>query len=92
MPNLEFHVSEEGSRAAGSTNTKIFASFDKAAGHAVALSVARGAPMVIDVVTWTRAAARKWGGDDAVEVFDDDPDASVHERVVVRADAQGKVA
>lgn len=84
--DLEFHVSSE-----GSFDTKIFHQFDKAAGHAVALACS-GRTAHIDVITWSKAAARKWGGDHAVEVYEDDPDASVHERIVVTAEAIGHVA
>jgi hypothetical protein len=43
-------------------------------------------------VTWTKAAARKWGGDAAVETYEIDPEASVHERITVKAEALGRVA
>jgi hypothetical protein len=85
--DLEFHVSLE----RGSATTVVFKNFDKAATHAVAQSISTGEPVVVDVVTWTKAAARKWGGDSAVEIYEDDPEASVHERIVVRAGSQGRI-
>ena len=85
--DLEFHVSDEGDTAA-----TIFHNFDKAAGFAVSRSVSTGLTVHVDVVTWTKTAARRWGGDAAVEVFEEDPEASVHERIVIKASALGKVA
>jgi hypothetical protein len=52
--DLEFHVGYENGSA-----TTIFHNFDKAASFAVAQCCRTGSPMVIDVVTWTKAAARK---------------------------------
>jgi hypothetical protein len=46
----------------------------------------------IDVVTWSRAAAKKWGGEYGLEVYDSDPEASVHDRIVIKAESQGHVA
>jgi len=85
--DLEFAVS-----IAGKLESKHFRSFDKACGHAVSLAASRGEDVVVDVLTWSRSAAAAWGGDEAAEVYDEDPEASVHERIVVRADAKGRVA
>jgi hypothetical protein len=83
--DLEFHVAPE-----GSFDTKIFHNFDKAAGHALALACS-GRTALIDVVTFTKAAARRWGGDAAVDVYEEDPEASVHDRIVVKAESLGRV-
>ena len=50
-----------------------------------------GEKINLDVVTWSRAAARAWGGDDAVEQYDEDPEASIFERIVVQADSWGRI-
>jgi len=85
--DLEFHVqSSEGSA------TKIFSNFDKASGYAVARCCSTGVPVYIDVVTFTRAAANRWGGEYGLEVYDSDPEASVHDRIVIKAESQGHVA
>ena len=55
---LEFHVTDE--RGQGTT---IFTNFDKAAGFALSRACSTGNEMQIDVVTWSRAAARAWSGD-----------------------------
>lgn len=85
--DLEFHVSAE-----NSVTTEIYTNFGKACLAAVSKSVQSGLVVRIDVITWTRAAARKWGGDEAIRVYEDDPEASVHERIVVKAEATGHVA
>ena len=88
--DLEFHIDDKRNGA-----TRIFAgrgSFDEACGFAVSRAAATGAAVEIDVVTWTRAAARRWGGDAALEVYDADPEASVHERLVIKAESLGRIA
>ena len=85
--DLEFHVSYERGQA-----TTIFTSFDKAAGFALSRACGSGVEMQIDVVTWSKAAARAWGGDNAVEVYESDPEASVHERILIKAQVLGRIA
>jgi hypothetical protein len=83
---LEFHVSDE-----RGTATTIFSNFDKAAGFAITRSGSSGVTMQIDVITWSRAAAKKWGGESSVEIYEEDPDTSVHERILVKAESLGHV-
>ena len=85
--DLEFHVGDERGEV-----TEHFTDFNKAAGFAVSRCCSGGGQVVIDVITWTRAAARKWGGESGEETYDADPDASVHERIVIKAEALGRVA
>jgi len=85
--DLEFHVGDE-----DGTATTIFHDFNKAAGFAVSRSASTGLTVHVDVVAWTKAAARRWGGDASVEVYEADPEASVHERIVIKASALGRVA
>jgi hypothetical protein len=66
--------------------------FDEAAGQAVAVAVARGEGVTLDVQVSSRSGARWFGGDDAVEVYDEDPEASVHEHIIVKAKALGRIA
>lgn len=76
----------------GAGDEVIFKTFDAAAGFAVTLA-ASGRPKVsIDVLVYNVSGARWWGGDYAVAEYRSDPDASVHERIVIRADSQGRVA
>lgn len=87
MKDLEFHVSRE-----GSTETlKVLKSFADASQFAVSAAVDSGTAMVIDVVTWSQPAARAWGGEAAVEIYQEDPDSSVHERIVIKAESHGPI-
>ena len=47
---------------------------------------------VLDVIVWSEAGARAYGGDAAAAVYAEDPDASVHDRIVISAISQGRVA
>lgn len=83
--DLEFHIDcPDGS-------TRVHKTSEDAAAHAIALAIS-GREVTIDVVTWSEGAARAYGGDDAVEVYREDPEASVHDRIVVRAESLGRVA
>lgn len=79
--DLEFQVKD-----------RTFRSFEEAAAHAVVVSATSGEPAHIDVITWSRGAAKAWAGDYGMEVYEEDPEASVHDRIVVRAQAQGRIA
>jgi hypothetical protein len=86
--DLEFEVES----ARGGETRHGFKTFAEALGFAAAQSVSRGEAMHIDVLTWSRGAARAWGGDYGAEVYDEDPEASVHERIVVKVDSLGRIA
>lgn len=83
--DLEYHVDTR-------AGTRTFGKFDEAAGIAVALAVSDGRPHDIDVVVWSAKGAKKYGGNDAVERYREDPEASVFERITVRADSRGRIA
>jgi hypothetical protein len=74
-----------------SGNERIFKTFDEAAGFATSLSASTGAPWNVDVLVWDEGGADWYGGDDAVEMYLEDPEASVFERIVIRADSAGRV-
>lgn len=65
--------------------------FTEAAGQAVSSAVIRGKDVFLDVVVHSRAGARWWRGEDGVDDYDEDPEASVFERIRIRADDQGRV-
>lgn len=67
-----------------------FSKFPDAAEHAFVLAVA-GHKVTLDVIVSSRAAARVWGGDDAVEQYDEDPEASIFERYELTVNCQGRV-
>lgn len=67
-----------------------FKTFDEAAAHAVIIALTRG-KADIDVLIWSKAGANFYGGDEAVEQYNEDPEASVFERFEVRVNAVGRV-
>jgi hypothetical protein len=79
-PDVEFAVGD-----------KHYERFNEAAGIAVARAVSKGKDEVIDVLVHSKAGARWYGGDEAVEMYDEDPEASVFERIWVRAGSEGRV-
>jgi len=81
--DVEYHVG-------GFGPTKVFKTFDEAAGMALARAIS-GGETVLDVVIWTRAGAKFYGGDDAVDQYNEDPEASVFERLEIRVNAAGRV-
>lgn len=85
--DLEFHV------AAGEAKARVHKTWKEAAADAVQMSASRGGEQaVVDVIAWSRAATKAWAGSYGVELYDEDPDASVFERFEVRARSVGRVA
>lgn len=74
-----------------SGHQRVFKLPNEAAGFAVSVAMTGKQDVYIDVLTWTRAAAIAYGGDDAGQVYDEDPDASVHDRIRVTAESIGRV-
>lgn len=83
--HVGFHVDDASGRE------RVFDTFDEAAGFAVALSAGSGWKQNIDVVIWSEAGARWYAGEDGVEHYREDPDASVFERIEVKAHDVGRV-
>lgn len=73
-----------------SSTDETFASYAKAAAYLVTGLVCHG-KATLDVLIHSAKGARWYGGDDAVEQYNDDPDASVFERIEFRANPIGKV-
>ena len=82
--DVDFSVSTRGSE-------KTFKKFDEAVSLAVVLAASDGRPHNVDVLIYSAAGARWWGGDDAAEEYEDDPDASVSDRIVIRAESLGRI-
>lgn len=70
----------------------VFDTFDAAAGYAVAVAVSGKENVSIDVLVWSEIGARHYGGDDAVESYEEDPDASVFERIEIKVNLAGRIA
>jgi hypothetical protein len=70
---------------------KIFKKFDEAAGFAVSLAASGKSDVAIDVLIWSESGARFYGGDDAVDRYNEDPEASIFERLEISVDNVGMV-
>lgn len=80
--DIEYHVGNE-----------VFSEQDEAMAVAVIQSISKGGAKVnLDVVIFSEKGAQEFGGDCAVDVYREDPEASVHERVVVKAESTGRIA
>lgn len=75
-----------------SDKERIFKHFDEAAGFAVAVAATGKENVCIDVLIHSKSGARFYGGDDAVEQYNEDPEASVFERLEIRVNPVGRVA
>lgn len=84
--DVEFMV--EGGRG-GSED--YFPTFNAAAGEAVQRAISNGETVNLDVLISSKAGAKAYGGDDAVEAYEEDPDASVFERFEISVNAAGRV-
>jgi hypothetical protein len=71
-PDVEFVVSTDGVE-------QTFRSFDKALTYAFSVGLGAG-EVTVDVLIYSEEGAEWYGGDDAVERYQDDPDASVFNR------------
>ena len=83
--DVEFHVDTH-------SGTRVLNTFDEAASLAVSLAASNGRTVNIDVVVMSRSGAKWWAGEYGVEEYNADPEASVHERIAVKADSKGRIA
>jgi hypothetical protein len=83
-PDVEYAVED------ASGKERIFDTFNEAAGFAVSIAISRG-ESDLDVLVWSEEGARFHGGDDAVDQYREDPEASVFERYEIRVNAVGMV-
>jgi hypothetical protein len=84
-PDVEYAVND------ASGKERIFKTFDEAAGFAVGIALSRG-ETDLDVLIWSEEGAEWYGGDDAVEQYNEDPEASVFERFEISVNAVGRVS
>jgi hypothetical protein len=83
--DLEFAVDD------ASGHQRTFKTFEAACGFAVSLAAGNGMPHNVDVLIYSKTAARAWGGDDGVAEYESDPEASVSDRIEIRAESKGRV-
>ncbi len=75
-----------------SGHERIFKTPDEAAAFAVSLAMSDGRVHNLDVLVFSREGARWYrGSSDGEEEYDDDPEASVFERIEIRANSVGRV-
>lgn len=72
---------------------RYFKSSNEAAGFAISIAMSRGQPAHIDVLVHSPAGARWYrGSSDGVDEYNEDPDASVFDRIIVNAESTGRVS
>lgn len=85
-PDVEFQALSSTGRGVS------FKDFDGAAAFVVSRSLSDGVWSSIYVVVRSEAGAHWWGGDAAVEQYRSDPDASVFEKINVKAVSEGMIS
>lgn len=83
-PDVEYSVED------GSGRERVFKTFDEAAGFALGMAMARG-EADLDVLIWSEKGAEWYGGDDAAEQYNEDPEASVFERYNITVNNAGRI-
>ena len=71
---------------------RTFKSSNEAAGFAISLAMSHGRSVNLDVLVHSPAGARWYRGPDGVTEYEEDPDASVFDRIVVSAESTGRVS
>ena len=72
---------------------RIFRSSNEAAGFAISLAMSHGSAVNLDVLVHSPAGARWYrGSPEGAAEYEDDPDASVFDRIVVNAESLGRVS
>jgi len=86
MKDVEYEVSNHAHNRIGTYPT-----FAEAATVALGAAASNGRAVTLDVLVWSKAGARRLGGDDAVAQYLEDPDASVFERLEIKVNNVGRV-
>lgn len=68
-----------------------FRDFDGAAAFVVGSSLSQGVWSSIYLIVRSEAGARWWGGESAAEQYRSDPEASVFEKINVKAQSEGMI-
>ncbi|HEY6117467.1 MAG TPA: hypothetical protein VI172_16055 [Candidatus Dormibacteraeota bacterium] len=72
---------------------RVFKHPDEAAGFAVAVGMTHGDRVNLDVLCWNREAAVAYrGSENGGKEYDEDPEASVFERIEIRVNPIGRIA
>ena len=85
--DVEYMVEDASGKA------RYFKSSNEAAGFAISIAMSHGKPVNIDVLVHSPAGARWYrGSSDGVAEYEEDPDASVFDRIVINAESIGRVS
>lgn len=87
--DVEFQISETGRHDLTQLTVD---RFDEAVARATIMSMTTGSRMYIDVLVYSEAGARALEGDEGVEQYREDPEASVFKRITIKAEDHGRVA
>ena len=90
MAKAKTHKDVEFSVDLSSTREEVFNKFDDAASFALTRAVASGNAR-LNVMIHSKAGARWYGGDDAVQQYEEDPDASAFEAFDIKVNALGRI-
>jgi hypothetical protein len=83
--DVEFSVDDASGRE------RVFRTPDEAAGFAISLALSHGKTVDLNVLVFSKAGARWWAGDEGAEMYDEDPEASVFERIEIKANSVGRI-
>jgi hypothetical protein len=86
MRDLEFHVNRPNGK------TYVGSVFGDATALAITIAVNTQKPVHIDVCAFSESAAREWTGEQGADSYNEDPEASVFDRIVIIAESVGRVA
>lgn len=70
---------------------KYFKTVAEATVQAVGVSLSNDEEIFLDVLIYSPQGAKWWGGDDAVEQYMEDPEASIFERIAIKARSYGRI-
>jgi len=84
------HKDVEFSVSWGHHEERVYKSPKEATSAVVVGCMSRG-EATLDILVYSEAGARSYGGDDAVEQYREDPEASVFERFEFKCNAVGRV-
>lgn len=84
-PDVDFAVDDASGRE------HVFKTFDEAAGFALSMA-ASGVEANLDILIHSEEGAEWYGGDDAVEQYNEDPEASIFERLEITVNNVGRIS
>ena len=91
MAKRKSHKDVEFTVDVSSTKEEVFKTWDEAAAFAVTRA-ASGSKTRLNVLIFSEAGARWYGGSDAVMQYREDPDASVYEAFEIKVNPLGRIS